>query len=408
MNAPFANAVGSTQHTEDARLPAGRRHTVSPRAGFFSLLSTAFCLLPLLSNQAAAQEVQWRFDYNTARQEAQQKNRPLVLDFGTENCFWCKKLDGTTFRDPTVAAIMNERFIPLKVNAEKETVLAEALRITSYPTLVLAAPDGKILGTLEGYVEATRFHEHLERVLTTISNPEWMTRDYQEAAKAIAASDYARAIALLKSITEDSMNRPVQLKARQLLADLEQQATGRLARAKQLDDKGQTSEALNVLSELLRAFAGTQAATEGGQMLTALGAKPEVKAQLRVRRARELLAQAREDYRTQQYVCCLDRCEVLGATYADLPEGAEATQLATEIKNNPAWLQQACETLTDRLSSLYMSLAETWLKKGQPQQAALCLERVVQMFPGTRQAEAAQVRLSAIQGRPTMQAEFKK
>src|SRR5262249_46537370 len=148
-----------------------------------------------------------------------------------------------------------------------------------------------------------------------------------------------------KSITEDNKDRPIQIRARQHLKDLEQQAAGQLARAKQLDDKGQTTEAMSSLSELLRYFAGTQAAIEGSQMLTALAAKPEVKTQVRQRRAGELLAQAREDYRTEQYLCCLERCEILGASYADLPEGSEALQLAALIKNNPEWLQQACESL---------------------------------------------------------------
>jgi hypothetical protein len=129
---------------------------------------------------------------------------------------------------------------------------------------------------------------------------------------------------------------------------------------------------------------------------------------MRTRRAQELLAQAREDYRTQQYLCCLDRCEVLSATYGDLPEGAEAGQLVVEIKNNPEWLQNACTSLTERLGGLYLSLAETWIRKGQPRQAAVCLERVIQSFPHTRQAETAQIRLAAIQGRSTFQADFKK
>ena len=159
---------------------------------------------------------------------------------------------------------------------------------------------------------------------------------------------------------------------------------------------------------MLRLFAGTQAATEAGQMLTSLGAKPEIKTLQRTRRARELLAQAREDYRTQQYLFCLDRCEVLAGNYADLPESAEAVQLASEIKNNPQWMRKACEDLSDRWSMMLLGLAETWLKKGQPQQAALCLERVVQAFPGTRQAEAAEARLSQIQGHPTRQAEYTK
>ncbi len=371
-------------------------------------LSFFFVPFAVFLPSAVGQEVHWRLDYNRARREAEEKNRPLILDFGSLSCFWCQKLDTTTFRDAALVEVMNSRFIPLKLDADREIALVGVLRIQSYPTLVLAAPDGKILGTLEGYMEAPRLQEHLQRILAGLDNPEWMARDYQEAGKAIAASDYARAIALLHSITEDGKDRLVQVKARQLLHDLEQQATDRLTRARQLDDKGQTSEALNTLSELLRLFAGTQAAVEGGQLLTTLAAKPEIKAQMRLRRARELLAQAREDYRTQQYLCCLDRCEVLAASYADLPEGADAIQLATEIKNNPQWLQQACETLTDRLGELYISLAETWIKKGQPQQAVLCLERVIRTFPGTRLAEVAQVRLSSIQGRPTWQTDFKK
>jgi tetratricopeptide (TPR) repeat protein len=143
-------------------------------------------------------------------------------------------------------------------------------------------------------------------------------------------------------------------------------------------------------------------------MLKTLMDRPEIKAVQRTRRARELLAQAREDYRTQQYLYCLERCELLAANYPDLSEGVQAIQLANEIKNNPEWMRQACDALGERLGGLYLSLAESWLKKGQPQQATACLERVIQTLPGSRQAEAAQLRLSQIQGQPTQRANFKR
>src|SRR5437870_7225327 len=163
-----------------------------------------------------------------------------------------------------------------------------------------------------------------------------------------------------------------------------------------------------ILSELLRVFAGTQAAAESGQLLAGLTNRTEIQGQVRLRQARELLAQAREDYRTRQYLCCLDRCERLARGYPDLPEGAEGIQLATEINNNREWLQQACESLTDRLGGLYLVLAENCIKKNQAQESARYLERVLQMCPGTPQAETARIRLSTLQGRPTWQAEFKK
>jgi thioredoxin-like negative regulator of GroEL len=347
---------------------------------------------------AVAPEVHWRVDYNAARIEAQKKCLPLVVDFGTEHCYWCKRLDVTTFRDALVVRMMNEKFIPLRIDAERDATLAQLLHIQAYPTLVIAGPDGKILETHEGYLDAAPYRELLNRARAALANPEWMIRDYQMAAKAIAGSDYTRAIALLRGLTEDRKERPVQVKARQLLADLEQQASGRLARAKQLSDKGQLPEAMDTLAELLRSFNGTKAASEANQLMGTLGGRQETdRSHQRARRAGELLVQAREDYRTQQFLCCMDRCEVLAASYGDLPEGEEARLLAAEIKNNPEWMQTACESLSERLGSMYLALAETWIKKGQPQQAAQYLERVVKTFPNTRQAEVARLRLNRIQ-----------
>jgi len=236
-----------------------------------------------------------------------------------------------------------------------------------------------------------------------------MVKDYQEAARAILASEYSRAFALLKSMVQDGRDRPVQVKARQVIADLEQQAAGRLARAKMLHDRGQSVEAAEALTNLLHQFAGTQAAASGATMLTALAVRPEIREQQRQRRARELLAQARDEYRTQQYLGCLERCEVLGTAYADLPEGAEGQQLAAEVKDNPAFLARACDALNQRMAAMNLALAEAWAKKGQPAQAQLCLEKVLQAAPNSRQAELAQVRLAQLQGpAATQQAEYKK
>jgi thioredoxin-like negative regulator of GroEL len=369
------------------------------------LAGLAWLALPSL---AAAEEVQWRYDYNTARKEAEKKGLPLVLDFGTENCFWCRKLDESTFRDPAVVRTMNEKFVPLKIDAEREPALTQSLHIHSYPTLVLAGPDGKILGTMAGYQDASRFQENLQRALATVTNPEWMVRDFQEATKAAEKGDHARAIGLLRTVLEDGKGRPVQVRAGKLLAELEQKAAARLAQAKQMQDRGQATEAAEALASLVRDFAGTQTAREASDLLSTLGRNTDLVAKQRAQRARELLAQAQEDRKLQQFLSCLDRCELLVSKYGDLPEAAQAVQIAAEIKDNPEWMQAVCDSLSDRLSGLYLAQAETWVRRGQPQQAVLCLERVIQRFPGSRQAEVAQNRLTQLRGaaQPVRQAEL--
>jgi hypothetical protein len=113
----------------------------------------------------------------------------------------------------------------------------------------------------------------------------------------------------------------------------------------------------------------------------------------RARRARELLALAREDFSNQRFPGCLDRCQVLDAAFPDLPEAADARQLAVQIKNDPERLQRACAVLTESLAALYLELAESWLRQGQPRQAAAAWHKLIQSCPETPQAQVARDRL---------------
>jgi thioredoxin-related protein len=355
---------------------------------------------------AQTPEVQFRTDYNETRLEADKKGLPIVIYCTTDSCSWCLRLQRETFSDPVVAKSLNEKFVPLKIHARQDPRLIEALKIRAFPTVILAAPDGKILMTVEGYQEPVVFHDNLQRVLAAVSNPEWMQRDYQIAAKAIADRDYGKGVALLKAILEDGKSRPVQVSSANLLKQVEQQAAGELTRAKQMIDLGRTGEASGMLTKLVKDYAGTQTAPEAAGMLASIAKTPEMRNSQRGVRARELLAQAKEDFRTEQWLCCLDRCDLLVSSYGDLKEGGEALQLASSIRSNPDWMQRACESMSTRLGDMYINLAESWLQKGQPQQAMLCLERVIRTFPGSRQAETAQYRLAQLQGMPTQQSAF--
>ena len=363
-------------------------------------------LVGLAQDPMSGQQVNWRSDYVQARREAQEKGLPLVIDFGTKNCQYCVLLDQTTFRDPKVVGVMNERFVSLKVDAEIEVQLASQLQIASYPTLVLAAPDGKILGRVVGYKEAGEFYESLQRVLASVSSPDWMQRELQVAAKWIQSGNYALAIAALKTILDDGKNRPVQASAEKLLQGLEQKAGERLVKAKELESKGKSSEAIEALTDTIRVFPGLQAANEAAELVAKIALTPEIRNQQRSKRARELLVQAKDFYKNREYIPCLDRCEVLAGSYGDMAEGQEAAQIVGEIKNNPEWLQNAADTMSDRLGALYLALADALLKKAQPQQAEVYLLRVIQAFPGSRQAESAQIRLAQLQGLPARKTEI--
>jgi tetratricopeptide (TPR) repeat protein len=409
----------------------------------------AFALLPTcLLSRVSAKEIEWRYDYGKARQEAIDTGRPLVIDVGTENCFYCKKLDMYTFRDPAIVVQMNERCIPLKVDAERQPDLAGKLRIQNYPTLVYASPDGRVLGSQEGFVEAPVLKDQLDRILAATGEPEWMLRNFADATKAREAGDFSKALALLKPILEEAKGRPIHARATQqvqeldlLVHQLEAVKTQppvkpqEVASAKPIEPTipqqtplppvamvpppppavpvgptlvapeetpvGQGACPVVAMTELSRVIKGALANRKGAELvLTIAAGRSDSMEQLRLRQAEDTLLQAKEDYRRQHYLACLDRCEMLMANYADLNLSQEAQKMAAEIKKNPEWTKLACDQLGERLGVLYLNLAETWLGKGEPQQAIFYLERVIQTAPNTRHAEMAQVRLSQLQGQP--------
>jgi len=361
-----------------------------------------------LARAQGAAEVHWRHDYNTARQEAEAKGLPILLDFYTDNCTFCVKMDNTTYRDPKVLALLNERFIPLKIDGNRDKKLADMLNISQFPTMLLAGADGKIVDTMIGYMDVPQFLEKLQRVLPAATNTDWMLADYQQAQKWVAASEYAMAIGALRKIVADGQSRPVQVNSKKLLAEIEKKAGERMTKAQAQKDEGKTTDAIQTLTEIMRDFPGLTLTKEASDLVARLAQNesPDSKNQTRSKRAKDLLAQAKEFHKTKEYTLCIDRCSVLLRNYGDLEEGQEAALLYSEIKNNPEWLQNACTTFGDRLAEMWLALSDSLLKRGQPQQAKHWLERTMRAFPGTHYAESAQIRLEQLQGAPTRRVDF--
>jgi tetratricopeptide (TPR) repeat protein len=349
--------------------------------------------------QPPASEIRWRYDYVAARSEAQQSGLPLFLDFSTDWCFYCKKLDTTTFKDAEIVRLLNEQYVPVKLDGAREKRLVEALQLQGYPTLIVAAPDGRILKTIEGYVTAARLRPVLAEAAATASNPPWMLAAQEEATRCLAAGDYPRAIALLQSVLADERQRPVQLQARRQLDALEQSVQEELARLRQQADQGHLLLVLEGLEKLTRTYAGTRAAREAAAWHAELSQRPEVQLLRRRHRAAQMLQQARQDHRDQNLLCCLDRCSILALHYGDLPEGAEASKMLDQLKSDPQSLQAAAEALADRLCETYLALAECWIQRGEMDLALTALQQAASV-PGARQGETARLRLAQLRNQP--------
>ncbi len=132
----------------------------------------ADALSPYL-RQHADNPVAWRQWSPAALAEAERRDVPLLISIGYSTCHWCHVMARESFEDTTVAASINDRFVPVKVDREErpdlDAVYMQAtMAITGqggWPMTVLAFPDGTpfFAGT---YFPKTHFLRLLDAVHT--------------------------------------------------------------------------------------------------------------------------------------------------------------------------------------------------------------------------------------------------
>ena len=63
--------------------------------------------------------VDWSAWGEDALARARERDLPLLVSIGYSACHWCHVMERESFEDPEIAALMNERFVPIKVDREE-------------------------------------------------------------------------------------------------------------------------------------------------------------------------------------------------------------------------------------------------------------------------------------------------
>ncbi len=85
---------------------------------------------------------------------AAKENKFIMVDAYTDWCGWCKVMEKETFTDPAVGAIVNENFVPIRIDFEKGigVNLGAKFRTASYPTILFFNPSGQLVHIQNGYM----------------------------------------------------------------------------------------------------------------------------------------------------------------------------------------------------------------------------------------------------------------
>ncbi|HHH54668.1 MAG TPA: thioredoxin domain-containing protein, partial [Bacteroidetes bacterium] len=101
--------------------------------------------------QHAHNPVNWRPWKPETLEEAIKENKLLIISVGYAACHWCHVMEHESFEDTTVAKIMNDNFICIKIDREErpdvDQVYMTAVQLMTgrggWPMNVIALPDGR-------------------------------------------------------------------------------------------------------------------------------------------------------------------------------------------------------------------------------------------------------------------------
>jgi uncharacterized protein len=100
---------------------------------------------------AAHQPVDWREWGEEAFEKARAESKPILLDVGAVWCHWCHVIDRESYENPEIAALINQRYIPVKVDRDErpdvdsryQSAISAISGQGGWPLTAFLTPDGK-------------------------------------------------------------------------------------------------------------------------------------------------------------------------------------------------------------------------------------------------------------------------
>ncbi|MCU4926105.1 DUF255 domain-containing protein [Halobacteria archaeon AArc-dxtr1] len=110
-----------------------------------------------------ATRVEWRSWDDAAFEEARAADVPVLLSLTATWCDHCHEMDAETYAEPRIAANVNDRFVPVRVDVDRRPRVRDRYNMGGFPSTVFLAPDGTLL-TGAGYLDPDGMRQVLDSV----------------------------------------------------------------------------------------------------------------------------------------------------------------------------------------------------------------------------------------------------
>jgi uncharacterized protein YyaL (SSP411 family) len=96
---------------------------------------------------------------------ARQENKFVLLDLEAVWCHWCHVMDETTYKDPTTIALLNSKYILVRVDQDSRPDLANRYEDYGWPATIVFDANGQEIVKRRGYIAPRQMASMLEAII---------------------------------------------------------------------------------------------------------------------------------------------------------------------------------------------------------------------------------------------------
>ncbi len=130
-----------------------------------TLLLLALLTGPGLAFSDNGKKITWH-TYDEGVSLGKKEGKKIFMTFYANWCGYCKKMDQTTFSDPSVIDYLAANYITIKINSDQEKKLAATYRVSGLPTHWFLDSAGGAISSLPGYLGPEQFLPILKYIQT--------------------------------------------------------------------------------------------------------------------------------------------------------------------------------------------------------------------------------------------------
>ena len=124
---------------------------------FFGLVAAVFLF------QGRESFINWVEHYEAGIQLAKRQNKPILLAFFKQHTRFCSDMQQNTYNNPDVIEYVEQNFVPILIDVDKQPEIAKRYRVSYYPTHYIKRPDSdELFGPRLGYDPPSLFIKELK------------------------------------------------------------------------------------------------------------------------------------------------------------------------------------------------------------------------------------------------------